>query len=438
MKLIYKKMKFALLLLVVCYTNFLTAADIAVVSIAWGDDYKESVRLGTENKSYYCQHHGYDFIYSEESEDPSRNIYWSKILLTLKALENPAYKWVVWMDADTLIMNTDVPLEDIIDEGYQFMISKDWNGINSGVFFIKNGPWAKDFLENVYTRTDCINTWWPEQIAIAKELEKPEFGPFAKIVPSRMFNSYPKELLPHPSLTTLFQPGDFILHFASVKGSNGPLASLFEKYAPQVLHDRTLITLDTLLGVYGFQLSPTHSSYNEGYMSNEQRKQFEEQLALHPDITSVIEIGLNGGHSANTFFQNCKNLKRFLSFDINMHAYTPVAVEYFRRVYKNIFEFVPGDSTITVPQYTKAFPNEKFDLIYIDGGHSYQVCYNDLLNCQKFAHPGTLVWVDDYYGGDIPGAIHTLQNEGVLELVTTHSSWGPNGGRAWAEVRYLP
>jgi predicted O-methyltransferase YrrM len=332
-------------------------------------------------------------------------------------------------------MNTDIPLENIIDDNYRFIITKGWNGINSGVFFIKNCDWSKEFLKNVYARTDCINKIWPEQIAIAEELEKPENSPFAKIVPNRLFNSFSADIgSPHSSS---FNSGDFIAHFAGV-GRSTWLAALFDKYVTQVVHDRTLITLDFFLGIYGFNLSPTHSTNNEGYMSNEQSKQFQDRLALHPNIESIMEIGLNGGHSADNFFRTCKNLKKFVSFDINMHAYTPVAVEYFRRTYKEIFEFVQGDSTVTVPNYAQQSPDTKFDLIYIDGGHSYEICYIDLLNCKKLAHPKTLVWIDDFNAPNIAWAIRDLQNIGVLELLDVHSSWGPDGMRVWAELRYLP
>lgn len=429
-------MKRFLLLFILCCHAYLAAADIAVVTIAAGEEYKDKVRLGTESKASYCQKHGYDFIYAEESQDPSRHIYWSKIVLMLKTLENPSYKWVVWMDADTLIMNTDIPLEDLIDDNYDFIISKDWNGINAGVFLSKNSDWSRNFLNNVYARTDCLNTNFPEQNAISSELQKPENGSLAKIVPQRLINSYPFET--HwPSLITCYQQGDFLLHFASMASTNGPLKELFEKYAALVVDDRKLVTLDYYLGIYGFVLAPTHSWNNEGYMSNEQKEQFQEQLALHPNIESILEIGLNGGHSADNFVQSCQNLNKFVSFDINMHAYTPVAVEYFRRAFKDIFEFVEGDSAVTVPQYAQEYPDRKFDLIYIDGGHSYQACLYDIMNCKALAHPDTLVWIDDYNGWEIQGAVTNLQNSGFLELIAVHNSWGAHGIRSWAEVRYL-
>jgi mannan polymerase II complex MNN10 subunit len=416
------------------YTVSLSAADIAVLTIAHGHDYQNKVKLGIENKRVYCQQHGYDFIYCEDSLDPSRHIYWSKILLVLKTLENSSYRWVVWMDADTLVMNQDIPLEDIINEKYNFLITQDWNGINSGIFFIRNCEWSFKFLNSVYERTDCLFHTWPEQIAIASELNnKKEFSLHTKVFPQRLFNSYPSETS-LSLLSSTYQPGDFIIHFASAR--DGFLTQLFDKYSQQVLNDRERFTLDQYLSCYGFTLSPTHSENNEGYLSDEQKEEFKERLALYPHIRSILEIGLNGGHSAENFFQCCKNLNKFVSFDINMHAYTTPAVEYFSRKYKERFEFIQGDSTLTIPKYAELFPDEEFDLIYIDGNHTYEACRQDILNCQKLANPNTILWIDDYTWF-IQDAVTSLEESGVIVIKDVHRSWGSHGGRFWVEARYL-
>lgn len=421
------------LLFLFCIAS-LTAADIAVLTIASGGDYQKCVKLGTDSKRDYCQKHGYDFIFCEAQVDPSRSIYWSKLLLALQVLETDAYQWIVWLDADTIIMNQDIPLEDIIDKNVNFSIGKDWNGINSGVFYLRSCEWSRQFLTDVYSRTDCLSHHWPEQIAMAREIEEnPEYGPLVKIVPQRLFNSYPHET--SSSLASTYQPGDFLIHFASIH-DHGYLLSLFQKYAPKAVNDRKLVTLDQYLGYYGFSLSPQDSHNNEGYMSNEQKQQYKERLSLYPDIESVLEIGLNGGHSADNFLQTCTNLKKFVSFDINMHGYTQPAADYFKRTYKEKFEFIPGDSALTVPQYASDFPDQKFDLIYVDGKHTYEYVIEDIMNCRALAHPDTILWVDDYWSF-IQDAVLSLQAKGIIQVVHVQQSWGGHGGRSWMEARYV-
>jgi hypothetical protein len=347
-------------------------------------------------------------------------------------MENPRLKWIVWMDADTLIMNHGIPIEDIIEEKNHFIITIDRCGINTGVFFARNCPWSVQFLNNVYNRTDCLSHCFPEQTAVARELERKEFLSYTRIVPQRLFNSYPSEIIGY-SLNSTYHPGDFIIHFPSAR--NDDLTYLFNKYSTHVMNDRNTFSVDQYLGCYGFKLSPVHSKNNEGYVSDEQKKQFQEHLALYPNIQSILEIGLNGGHSAEFFFQCCKKLKRFSSFDINMHAYTPPAAEYFSLKQKGKFEFILGDSAITVPQYAQKFPNQKFDLIYVDGKHTYEACTQDVLNCKKLAHADTLLWIDDC-AGFIHDAMIMLQFKGIIEIQNVYHSSGNQGRRSWMHARY--
>ena len=39
--------------------------------------------------------------------------------------------------------------------------------------------------------------------------------------------------------------------------------------------------------------------------------------------------------------------------------------------------------------------NKKFDLIFIDGGHHYNIAKGDLINCKNLAHNKTIVIMDD-------------------------------------------
>jgi len=417
-------------------THCITASDIAVVSIAAGENYQQKVKLGIENNRYYCQQHGYDFIFSDQSEDTSRHIYWSKIALVLKTLQKPTYKWVVWIDADALIMNHGIPLEDLIDEKYNFIISRDSSGINSGVFFIKNCDWSRDFLKSVYARTDCLKNANPEQDAIKLQIQLPAYKAFTKIVPQRFFNSYEGNYY-HRHTNIAYQPGDFIVHFAGLNLTLGfSLSDLCQKYASQVVNDRKLLTLDSYLSIYGYQPKPDGSGQNEGFMTDAQKQQFCARLALMPEITTIAEIGLNAGHSANTFFHSCPNLTKLVSFDINHHKYTAIAAEYLARTYKNCFEFVAGDSILTILHYAKQFPSQKFDLIYIDGNHTFEYCYRDILNCKSIAHSGTIVWVDDYNFNTVSRAVQKLLHDGQIEINEIHRSFDPRGERCWVELQY--
>ena len=113
-------------------------------------------------------------------------------------------------------------------------------------------------------------------------------------------------------------------------------------------------------------------------------------LSADKNIKKILEIGFNAGHSADTFLginPNCN----LLSFDIGEHDYVKVAKEFIDKTYPNRHTLILGDSTKTIPKYDTT----KYDLIFIDGGHSYEVAKADLQNCKRFAHTDTIVIMDD-------------------------------------------
>lgn len=122
--------------------------------------------------------------------------------------------------------------------------------------------------------------------------------------------------------------------------------------------------LNSYLQERGFFLSPMGSSKNEGYMNELQKEQFLSELSSYNNINSVLEIGLNAGHSAEVFFNGLPNLINFYSFDLNIHDYTKIAVDYFNHTYPQAFHFIPGDSRATIK---KLRLDNQIDLIYIDG-----------------------------------------------------------------------
>jgi predicted O-methyltransferase YrrM len=196
--------------------------------------------------------------------------------------------------------------------------------------------------------------------------------------------------------------------------------------------------LDQHLRSHGFFMSPNGGEKhldNEGYMTNEQQQQFTQQLKRYP-ITSIVEIGLNGGHSAFHFIQQCTQLQKFVSFDIATHAETKCAVQFFQTNYEKMFEFFAGPSQKTVPEYHIKNPTQKFDLIYIDGSHDYENCYLDIINCKQLAHENTIVWFDDYIFSGPERAVQELVNADFIVIDDTFTSNGKCGGRSWLQFRY--
>ena len=195
------------------YPDYNKPLKIAICSFAIGDKYKECMNLGIESKVKYCKKHGYDFIddesvYHEQGKD--RPIAWSKILMVKKYL--PYYDYVVWMDADTMITNDEIKLEDYIKEHLdtrEFLFTRDISHkINSGVFFVKYSYLSFQFLDLIYSKEEYIDshTWEQEAINYIHDKNVDNFHEYSIILPvekQHLFNC----------CIGLYKQGMFLIHF---------------------------------------------------------------------------------------------------------------------------------------------------------------------------------------------------------------------------------
>jgi len=140
------------------------STKIAICSLSIGKEYKQTVKYGIESKVLYCSKHGYDFIQDESVVDNTRDLQWSKIQLLLKYLQPSVerkYDYLVWIDADTYIMNNEITIESLISKynlaNINIIYQKDpYIWVNTGFMIIKNTDWSRDFLNESYKHTDKI------------------------------------------------------------------------------------------------------------------------------------------------------------------------------------------------------------------------------------------------------------------------------------------
>lgn len=118
---------------------------------------------------------------------------------------------------------------------------------------------------------------------------------------------------------------------------------------------------------------------------------FLSKIVSDKNIKNVLEIGFNAGHSAEIFLSRNPNCK-LVSFELGKHNYTRIAKNFIDRKYPNRHTLIIGDSNETIPKYN---PNFKFDLIFIDGGHEYNIALNDINNCKRLSHKNTVIIIDD-------------------------------------------
>ncbi|KAH9321812.1 hypothetical protein KI387_016451, partial [Taxus chinensis] len=130
------------------------------------------MKMVEPNKRNYAHRHGYDFIDASIVLDRQRPPSWSKILAVRAFL--PDYDWIFWNDADSLVTNPDITLEDILysvsgnmeyEKMPNFILTKDVTGVNAGMFFFRNSEWSKEFLD----------LWW-NQISFIRPFGESKSG----------------------------------------------------------------------------------------------------------------------------------------------------------------------------------------------------------------------------------------------------------------------
>lgn len=148
----------------------------------------------------------------------------------------------------------------------------------------------------------------------------------------------------------------------------------------------------------------------------EEETKFLKNIVCDDKIKNVMEIGFNAGHSAETFLSSNKNIK-LVSFDIGGHEYLKYGKEFIDKNYPDRHTLIIGNSLKTIPEYYKN-NDFKFDLIFIDGGHSYKVAKADILNCYNLSDDKTIVIIDD-----------TIND---IKLI---KSWNLGPNKAWKESK---
>lgn len=113
----------------------------------------------------------------------------------------------------------------------------------------------------------------------------------------------------------------------------------------------------------------------------------------------VMEIGFNAGHSALFFLYGNSNV-RMVSFDIGVHKYIEIGKRYIDQLFPQRHNLILGNSLKTIPAYTNQHPSEKFDIILIDGDHSYEGALEDIKNCKALCKSNTILIMDDVVHND--------------------------------------
>jgi hypothetical protein len=228
----------------------MNSKDICVL-VSYDQNYAKLAKYSVDtNIKLYCEKYGYNLIIDEYDsllpidKPHTWQLSYRKIKIASNTLkDNNNFKWLFYIDVDSLIMNSDIRLESFIDDNYSFMalghrmpaldnpIDVGIKGVDSIImshFFVKNNEDGLEILDAIWE-----NEGWPENLPITEwDLEgrqvrllinNPKYSSKIKVIDEDTISKLwyvnnPFVVLNLPGINDLaWKPGDFIAHVVGYK-----------------------------------------------------------------------------------------------------------------------------------------------------------------------------------------------------------------------------
>jgi len=227
----------------ICLTTLTDAAKADTLQrlVRWRN-FNNLLEITWPNKQSYCSKHGYHLFDESMSLDTSRPPSWSKIPAVRRLLTEEDCDWVFWMDADTVIMNSEKRIEDFLPKnpGIDLLVVNEEKGLswNAGAWLIRNTPWSLEFLDHWWNMKDFVKpkglTKSGDNDALKdylSSMDKEYFREHIAVPPRCLFNSVAKwtkneefaSLSPEAlkqskygqyNMDMVYHKGDFVAHVA--------------------------------------------------------------------------------------------------------------------------------------------------------------------------------------------------------------------------------
>ncbi|KAF1994257.1 glycosyltransferase family 34 protein [Amniculicola lignicola CBS 123094] len=213
-----------------------TKPRIAIVTYATYE--KPYIHLSLQNKDHYAHMQGYDFIVDYELHTDCGAIWW-KFNIMEQLIKKQKWDWIWFVDFDTLIINMETKLEDIIEASLTNVTNLaeiDWlktrlvrhlrrvsNGLNTGSYIIHDE--AKKLDKQMSEQDAMVRLMKDEPAELARTIQVPQWK----------LNAFPQEIACFDESRQVWEPGMFMVHVAGarahVKGEDptGQLMKIYER-----------------------------------------------------------------------------------------------------------------------------------------------------------------------------------------------------------------
>lgn len=196
---------------------------VAIVS-AGSSDYLDLAEVTQPTRAAYAAKWGYDCFYFEVAKERGdackRDAF--------EALWGRGYDVMVWMDLDSVVMNSDVRVEDIVGEymldvtgypGFQtvsvahFLWGYDHGGPNSGVYIVRFSSEGRHWMDRAYAT--MLENGLADETAMEILATTHPFKEWVRACPGTVLNSYDYRYYGWEKYTheiNAYAPGRFVLH----------------------------------------------------------------------------------------------------------------------------------------------------------------------------------------------------------------------------------
>lgn len=125
------------------------------------------------NRQAYASKHGYEALVAKShpfGDGSNVCIQHSKLALMASLLESGKYDWLMWMDCDSIIVNQEKRIEDVIvkyaSPATEILITEELLGLSSANWIIRNSEWSLRFLRRAFEISNSEIPYFGDQDAI--------------------------------------------------------------------------------------------------------------------------------------------------------------------------------------------------------------------------------------------------------------------------------
>jgi hypothetical protein len=288
-------------------------------------------KYAEEINKKYAEENGYGY-YCEKSNEKIINYLdgraptWYKSKLILDVFETYSPDYVLFLDTDAVISDTNIKIEEFIIEGKNFIASQDVGShslMNAGVFLVKNNEWSIRFMNEWFKcsrnlrPTECTyrpevsehdkedktyfsNRLWMDQTALTHlYYDREEFKDKIEIISNRSFN------------WSQYNDNNFIFHaysYGNIKNRT------LDKVYNEVFNIKVEYDYSTLMGLAEKYYTDKH--FGHDFFNQVYQKEFEK---IKNTALKVVELGVHEGQSINIWREFFKNAK-IIGIDCNINA----------------------------------------------------------------------------------------------------------------------